>query len=489
MLKNKRLIAFLLVPAIFIGISHYAGGARSASLTSASVTLSNPRLSFRGILSANNSAGTSQVEIDTGASQPSLSTAQLQEGDAVSIGESFSMGAYTVFTTSPAADFSITTALASGDADTGDDVVSTQSADLTVRFTTATAISNGRFRILVPALSDNTNATDGIPDGGFFDFSEAGATITCPGDVAGQYDFVAGTATASAITIDSTDYHAFECAYSGTGGVGTIFDGGGGNEGVFLIEGLINPAPESGHATGTADTSNILIQHFDSAFAVTDSTSVSIGVIEAVKVTVSVPASISFSIAGVASSTSVCGITTGVTTTAAAVPFGEVVLSAFTDAAQILTVTTNAINGYVVTAIENDQLGLDGGTCTGDSTAADCIRDSAGDDATMGHDTSIPDYDDWDNTATKGFAYSMQNDDAASTAFEYSTVAGDCAGGTYCAMQFADAENSQTAQTIFSSTTVADDEDVNVCYRVLPNVNNAAGDYQNFVTYTATATF
>ena len=431
---DKRSLAVLIVPIIFMGIS-FSNRAQSASLTSVSVTLSNPRLSFRGSLDGNNVAGTSQVSINTSSNHPSLSTAQLQNGDTVAIGESDSLATYTVATTNPTGEFTLASTLAAGDADLDDDVISTQSAALTVRFTTATAINNGRFRILVPALPSDLNSADGIPDSDLYDFGNVAPTVTCPSNIAG-YAFTTGTATASAITIGSVDYHSYECAYAGTGGVGTAFDGT--TNDYISISNIINPAPESGHTTGTADTQNIVIQHLDDSFNVDDYTSVAVGVIEAVKVTAYVPASISFSIAGVAASTSTCGITTDVTTTAAAVPFGEVSISSFNNAAQTLTVTTNAVNGYSVTAIENDQLGLDGATCVGDNTGTSCIRDSAGDDTLMSHTA----FDNWDSTANKGFAYSIHNADANTIPFEYNTVTGNCAGGSFCAKQFADAEDS-----------------------------------------------
>lgn len=478
---NKRITAVFLVPALFLAASLLTN-VKSASLTSVSVTLSNPRLSFRGTLANGNVAGTSQVTINTSSGQPSLSTAQLQNDDGVAIGNADSLGSYIVSTVSPTSGFTITSTLAAGDADLDDDVISTQSATLTVRFTTATAINNGRFRVLVPSLVSNVDAADGIPDSDKYDFGASAPTVTCPPDLAG-YDFVTGTATASAITIAGSDYHSYECAYSGTGGVGTPFDGVG--EGAIIITTVINPAPESGHTTGTADTQNMLVQHLDDTMNVDDYTSVAVGVIEAVRVSANVAPTISFTIAGVSSGASTCGITTDVTTTAAAVPFGEVSINSFNDAAQTLTITTNAVNGYAVTAMANDQLGLNGGTCLGDNTGTSCIRDSAGDDSLMSHTA----FDDWDSTSTKGFAFSIHNADAAVVPFEYSTTTGNCSGGTYCARQFADDEDSQLPETVFSSTTVADNENINVCYRVLPGVTTAAGDYENFITYTATATF
>ena len=481
-IKRKNILATAMLTAgVALSFAVFPSMDQAANLTNTSVTLSNPRLSFVGELDANNTAGSSVVTIDTGTTQPSDNTNQLQDGDSVAIGESGSLGTYTVDSTTPPGQFTITAGLASGDADSGDAVIATQSATHTVRFTTVSAINDGTFRILVPSVANDTDAADGIPDGDAYDFTTSAPTVICPTDLTG-YTFGAATANASSITIDGQDYHAFECPYTGSGAVGTQFDGT--NEDAITIDSLINPAPESGHTAGTADTDELIIQHLDSSNTVVDQTSTAVGVIEAVKVTATVAPQITFTISGVSSSTTKCGVTTDVTTTATAVPFGDVLISSFRNAAQNLLVSTNAINGYTVTAVANDQMGLNGDTCTGDSTTNDCIQDAPGDNTAMSH-TAV---DEWNNTATKGFAFSLQNNDANSVPFEYSTSTGNCTG-TFCARQFADAEDSQDPQQLFSSTTVADNEDVDVCYRNIVRSTTAAGDYSNFITFNATATF
>jgi hypothetical protein len=461
----------------------------SASLTNVSVTLSNSRLSFTGALAAGNTVGTSQAIIDTtDGDWASTTSAQLVSGDLIGIGDTNSIGAYTITSVDSASTVNLTPVLLAGDVEAGDIVISTQSATQTVRFTTANAIANGTIRILVPALDDDTNAQDGLPDSGNFDFGNSAPTVTCPIDLTG-YDFVTGTATASAITIDSQDYHSFECRYSGTGAISTAFDGSSND--AIVINDLINPAPKINHATGLADTYRIVVQHLNSSFATQDSTATSIGVIEAVRVTASVAPQITFQISGVAASTTACGVTTDVTTTAAAVPLGELSISVFTDAAQALAVSTNATNGYVVTVRANDQLGRDAGTCAGDNTGSECIPDSVGENASMTHASS----DEWDVTSVKGFGFSLDNVNTSglTPVFEYDTVAGDCTGA-YCARQFADTENigadvTQTPQTIFSSSSVADEHNLYVCYRAIISATQSAGEYENHLIYTATATF
>lgn len=477
---SKKSLTFLMLAGIFAIVSH-ANSTQSANLTSTSVTLSNPRLSFYGELDGNNTAGTTVMTIETASGKPSNSTNQLQEGDSIGIGESASIGSYTVDSTSPDDTFTITSAIAAGDADDGDAVIATQSSTLTVKFTTVTAVNGGKFRVLVPAVDSDANSADGIPDEGKFDYNSTPPTVTCPTGVA-NYTFGSATQAASSVTVGSTDYHSFVCPYTGTGAVGTNFGSSASTD--INIANIINPAPASGHTAGTADTHIVIVQHLNGSDEVVDSTAVAVGVIEAVKVSATVSPSISFTVAGVSSSTSKCGTTTSVTTTATGVPFGELALGSFSDAAQTLTVTTNAVGGYSVTAIANDQLGKDGAACAGDNTGNSCIRDSAGDTTTMTHTTA----DEWDTTSNKGFGYSLANDDAAAIAFEYDDTDGGC-DGTFCAKQFADAEDSQTAQELFSSTTVADNENVDICFRIIPDTTTAAGDYENTITYTATATF
>lgn len=484
---NKSIIKKILVlTTVFVAVL-VAGvyqKSQSASLTNVSVTLSNSRLSFRGALTTGNTTGSSSVIIETTTGDyPSTTSAQLVSGDVVSIGNGNSLADYTVTSVISASTFNVTPVLAAGDSDDDDVVISTQSATQTVRFTTANAIANGRFRILIPSDANDADASDGIPDRGNFDFGNSAPTVTCPSNADAVYDFVTGTATASAITIGSQEYHSYECAYSGTGAIGTAFNGSNG----IVITDIINPAPKTAHSTGLADTHRIIIQHINSGFTVSDTTTVSVGVIEAVRITASVAPQITFQISGIASGVTACGVSTDVSTTAAAVPLGELSISAFTDAAQSLSVSTNATNGYAVTAVANDQLGRDAGTCAGDPTTnADCIQDSRGDTATMSHTTP----DEWAVAANKGFAFSLDNANGTglTAAFEYGTVSGGCTGG-YCARQFADAEGSQAPQTIFSATDVADEHNLYVCYRAIVPSTQAAGDYENHVTYTATATF
>ena len=442
----------------------------SANLTAVADTLSTSRLSFYGSLGVGHTAGVSLIKIST-TGMPSTSTANLFTGDTVLIGDAYTASTYTVDDIYDADEFTITAGLGAGDNDSGDLVIATRSATHTVTFTPASSIANGAFRILIP--SGTNNNSDGIPNHDGFDYSTSvGVGATAPSG-GGVTSWETATATASGGTGCTAGNHCFEARYNGTNNASGTF--------TFYINRLINPAPATGHTAGSADTYTVTIQHLGdrlSNYAVIDSTTVKIAVVESVRVTATVDPTITFTLAAVGVGSTACGATADVSSTATAVPFGTMALNTFKNLAQKLTVSTNAVGGYSVTAIENDQLGKDGGTTT-------FIADASGDGA-MTHETQ----DDWHTATQNGFGYSLQNADAAAIVFQYSdTSGGSCTTGTFCAKRFAATADAETAQSLFSSTTVADAEDVYSCYRLSVGATQAAGDYENNITYTATATF
>ncbi len=493
-LPKKLQISFFVAFGLLF-VSQLFKPSQSANMTSVSATLSTPRLSFVGRLAATgNTVGSSQVTIRTsGAGISSYDTNQLQQDDPVRIGTAGALNSYVVSQTSSVsgAIFTTTAGLASGDADDMDFVIASQSAVLSVAFVTKNAVPNGRIQVLVPGAA--TAANDGIPDPGYFDFGTTAPSIGCPTD-AGGYDFLPGVsgATASAVTVNGVAYHGYTCYYSGSGTVNQSFVST-----PMTITSVINPTAVSGHTAGTADTNRIIVRNLDNTGNVIDSTAVSVGVIEAVKVTAEVPPQITFSIAGIAGGTSnTCG--TGVSTdasfatTATKVPFGELQLSTFRIGAQVLTVTTNASDGYAVTAVENDQLAKDGEPCAGAApTSADCIIDSLGDTPFSMSQTAG---EDWASTTNKGFGYTVATSSATvgnpTLDFSPDVAIDNCAaGGNDCYRQFPDSSAGETATRLFQGTTVADTHKVNVCYKINVGPTTSAGSYENYITYRATATF
>jgi len=158
--------------------------------------------------------------------------------------------------------------------------------------------------------------------------------------------------------------------------------------------------------------------------------------------------------------------------TATQVPFGSLQLATFNDLAQRVGAITNARNGYVVTVYEDSPLTMIGAA----TTIPDTICDS-------GSACTVSVGNTWataDSTPSK-FGYSLAGVPAAipgSIGFSGTNV--------YRAFGI----GASSAQTIFSnSATPASWERVYVCYRLTVTTSQAAGNYENKLVYTATATF
>ena len=256
-------------------------------------------MSFKGALQGAQTTGSSLVVVDT-ADYPSESVLQLQNRDDVLINDTV----YTVATTVDDSNdntFNLTAGLDATDVADDLGVYATASASLTVRLTTISALNAGSFRILVPAAAADGTDHDGYPDEGGFEFGHTDGTpasITCPVTASyGTFTATSADAQTAAVTVDGVNYHSFVCSYDGTGAVGTIFDGSGGNEEAFVISNLINPAPKVGthnHTLGQADTYSVIIQQRDSAGTVIDQVTTKVGVVDAVKVSASISSSTNF---------------------------------------------------------------------------------------------------------------------------------------------------------------------------------------------------
>lgn len=486
----SRFLILAVALAAFIIPVHWTNSIQSANLVEVSVTLSNPRLSYSAILNSSNTTGTNIVNINTTAgAAPSTSTANLFEGEAVTVGA----GSYTVASVSAEGSFTVTTALAAGDADTGDAVIATQRPAISVGFETVTSMQqNWSFRVLIPAGS--TDPDNGVPDNDGWDYGSALATdidVTCP--TGNTYTVTRGIAD---VTIGGVTYHSFDCNLDDA----TVIAPGADytanpiiiGDAADPLDSLINPANSTTHISGYADSYPIIVQQLDASNNIVDQSIAAVAVVDAVRITASVPPQISFRILGVASGATRCGVSTTTATTSTLAPFGELLIDSFKNMAQELVVSTNAANGYTVTAVSDNQLHRVGEACTGDAneTNGGCIRDTTGNGADITQTTAGL----WTATTAKGFGYSLQENVLSSTAtpaFEHNTTAGSCAGASgSCWRQFADAESSEAPVSIFSSTGVADNDSVYICYRgVIPATQEAGTDYSTFVTYRATATF
>ena len=132
---------------------------KSASLTNASATLSNPRISFYGAVNVGASIGSNAINIKTSGSYADENTNHLFPKDTVAIGAEGNLTVASVFDT----DTFLLSAGLTIPASDDDPVYATQSGTLTVTFTTANAIpANGD--VLLTIADPGANGNDGAPD-------------------------------------------------------------------------------------------------------------------------------------------------------------------------------------------------------------------------------------------------------------------------------------------------------------------------------------
>ena len=485
---SKKLIALcFLVLAVSIFILVRPRMVKSAALTSASVTLSNSRLSYFAKTTGTHAAADSTIDIATSGNSDN-NTSHLFPNDGVSVGVN---GGRTVARIVDSDTFALNTPLTVGAA-AGQNVYATQSGAVTVAFTLASQIpANGYIRITIPDPASGGN--DGAPDTGAsialsgWDLNSiAAADITVSGGTGCSWN------ATETITAGSGSSHFIDATTTAACTAGTI------TVAIDAAPGLVNPAAiSSGHTAGTADVYQWTVSTYDGdpagAGVILDTTDITVAPIEGVLVSATIDETLSFSVAGVtadAGTTGTCGITRTASspdTTAYSVPWGTIsptYLAATHNTSQLLTVSTNADGGYAVTIIENDQMGKDGVTCTGASAgeSVSCIQDTtcsaAGCDQTTLRDwTSSP-------TSYPGLGYSLEEVTASEASFEF-----DDSTANFNAKQIPDAETPEAAVTIMTNAGPVDTSQVYVCYRIDVTATQPSGYYFNKVRYTATAVF
>ncbi len=466
----------------------------TAGFTNASDTLSNGRLSYRaGVATGVNNA--SLVTIDSSGNADN-DTNHLFPKDVVCFSGSLLDGCYnnatnTVANIIDATNFNFTPPLGPVDLSANDYVIASQSATHTIAFTLANEVPlDGSIYITVPAVDITGKTNDYFPDTNTsiatngFDLGGVGTTNVSVGSSGCTNNWAVTSVTAGDASNDHViliDRSTDSCVAGSTITV-TVGDG---------TKKMINPAPITGHTQGSADVYTLNVKTRDGSNNTLDQSNIKVAVIEGVLISATVQETLSVTIAGVAASTSVCGATTDVTTTATSVPWGTIInFGAFQEAAQTVTVSTNADAGYVVKAEENDQMGKDGLVCTGAAAgeSVSCIQDTTC--GTVSCSETAGYY--WTDTAKYGLGFTLSGTDAS---FLYDSTSEPCTttgGGTstnFCARQFADQETPETKQTIMSNAGPVASSQVSLCYRLNVSATQPAGYYYNKVQLTATATF
>lgn len=458
----------------------------AAGLSSASATLSNPRLSYQAGISTTIAAGNTVMTI-SGSGNADNDTNHLFPNDPIAVGTNMGIKVTSIV---DATTFTIDTGLATGVTNTSK-VYATQSGTLTASFYTASAIPvGGSIRVEIPASAGSVSGSpnDGAPDtatlaNNGFDLNFITASdITCPGG------FAAGTLTAG--TGGPSNPHIITCNWSN----GTSALPAGANLSVTIgtaSKGLVNPAPAASHVQGQSDSYTINL-YTKSAANGGGSTIEDIGTkvapVEGVLVSATIDETLNFTVAAVTSANlaTTCGFTPAgnlITSTATTVPFGNSMTpNTFYNAAQQLTVSTNAPGGYSVKVEENDQMGKEGKVCTGAAAgeSVNCIKDTTCDGSSCTESTS----GDWATGSNNGLGYSLSNVSGTNASFLYNE-----ASRTFSAKQFADQEVPETKQNIMASSGVVSGDSACIIYRLSVSGTQPAGYYYNKVKYTASATF
>lgn len=205
-----------------------------------------------------------------------------------------------------------------------------------------------------------------------------------------------------------------------------------------------------------------------------DSGDTRVAIIAQVTMSAVVPTSLTFTISGVASSTVLTGgLQTSTTTTATAISFGFLDVGDDEIGAQLLTVATNASNGFQVTVFQNQNLTSSGGddidlfkdgAATAVPTAWTSPLNTLGSEATYGH-------------------YGITSDDAGLTAGD------EFSGGTLYAGNLGSARQVMYNTAAANGTTVGLGT-TTVAYRIqIGSLQEAATDYTNTLTYVVTPIF
>lgn len=489
---SKRKLTLLGLVVVFIATFttlhiYFTKKAASLSMTAATVTLANSRLSYKAGI-ASGTSGASVVTIDSSANADN-NTNHLFPGDVVCFtdpGQNGCLGSttYTVGSIVDGTHFN-TTAPLGATLDANGYVVATQSGNWTLTFTDVAQVPIGGSLVVTIPMADNVTGNNAIPDSGAatpsggFDLGRLGPS---------NFAFPSGSCTAAnwgtpviATGSGTTDHTVTWTRATGACAASTAFS--------VLIggPGIVNPAPVTAHNQGTADVYGVTISTKDNSGNILDTIVPRAAPVEAVLISGTVDETLSFIVAGLNSGT-YCGNTT-VTTTATSVPWGHPAANSFIYAAQQLTVNTNAASGYAVTIEENDQMGKNGNVCTGTApssgnytfSAGTCIRDTVC-SASACSETAAAD---WTNaTSYPGLGYSLASQTGTDAPFFYNELT-----RTWSAKSLADKQGGDTAQTIMSNTAPVSGNSIYVCYRIAIPGTQPAGYYYNIAKYTATATF
>ena len=430
--KNSILFSKIVVAIfIFVFLSFPFNQIEAGSLTSIKDTLSTSRPSVYTAITGSVSAGDTAI--------PVTNTAGILQGDNVTL---CTTAACTTSEIRVVASIVSNTQLALTVGTTNPYTVSSfviykAISKHTITVVPRSTVTGGKFVVTLPG---DATPNDSIPASGGFDFNKittADVTLS-PGTIGTVATSTPGGAVVFTIPFTGT-------IASGTAQTITI-----GNTNLLL-------SPTKTAAQGTADTFTVQVDETDSGTNVIDTTQARVATIESVTVSAVVVPSLNFTINAVAQSTTVAGVSTDVASTATTVPFGNLTVATNRTVAQYLHIDTNSNSGYIITAQSDGSLRKTNGTVITDFSLTPA-----------------------DNVANSGFGYALQTKAGAPTfPNQYNT------SGSFWSQGF----NSSTPVTVMSNGAPANGDEGYVAYRVRTTASQAQGNYQNIITFIATATY
>jgi hypothetical protein len=337
---------------------------KANAMTAISDTISTSRPSTSTNLNAAITSGSTIVNVVNNASAVFLSSdsAKLRQsaGTGLSIVTVASASAATLWGTRAV----YLTGTAGGGYGIGDLFMVPITAMHKVQFTTAEAIpANGKVTITFPGSADSSA-------------SPSATTFAFNGITDSTYIKVNGITCDGSWTVSSPSITCITTAGVSPGTVVTFLIGCSANSGASCttqVPRLINPT-KSNTTEGSADTWKVNVQTKTSADVVVDEATVKVGTIESVTVRATVDPTLTFTITGIANATAIntgnaTGCTnaettnTGIASTATVVDLGilgntptGIDTKVSNIAAQLITISTNAPNGYALTATSSGQL-------------------------------------------------------------------------------------------------------------------------------------
>lgn len=472
----RVLIFLILILPVYLTL--FANKNKIVAVSAYKDQVTNAQLSFFARLSGYN--GSTLRVLNTGA--PNLYVTNLTVGDSLAVAAGLGSSLFTVKDIGDTVSIDLSAAI--GTTVPSGYIVATRSGIHTITFTPTDyggAAERWQFLIKTTNVVSVAGTTpyfrDGMPDQDGFDIGGSTPACTTPGcmlrpsDIACPYTGGTGSVgTTLVVTADigtsaaAGTYNVIDCVYSAA----TSKIGVGGSMVVGIANGpqLINPSSSASRAFGVADIYVYGIRQLDSSGNQIDVAFGKIAIDDSVRVTATVDPTLTFTITG--NTVMKCNAPIAVSpafATPNALNFGPLAIeSTANNLSQLLSVTTNSAGGYVVQAFENNPLTKIGTATTLPNTAS----------AYNGTGAVWPSV-----TTASGFGYSME---VGSTRAGAVLAIGSTANYRAFGIGYAQ------AATVLNNPNPSADS-ANICYRISSTLYQPAGEYENSVSYIATATF